>query len=895
MKIALKYFLLLVCMTMLADIAFCQTAAIRGQVHDEDGMEHNEGKGAIEYWGNLEKMIKEKNRENGLGNIDRIKARFNEFNKQNDKFQRGELSLSGAWSQVYQSQSAVGMGRIEDVAFSPTDANTIYVATSGGGVWKTTNGGTSYFPLTDGLPTGGVNSIVVDQNNANNVYMFAGSGFGANYYPGTIYKSINAGFSWKQTGFANMPVPIYGYELKMHPTNSNILYAATNNGLYRTIDAGASWNIVLVADYNQIFDIEFKPNDPSIVYAVGFNRFFYSFSNGDTATWLSRQIPAVPSQVYSNAATRIAVSAAAPNSVYFAKAVYSATDSVEAADGAVFYNDVTINGVSPGYTITWGTAKKVKACNVVCNRSGGGRSYGDIYVSQTNALNVVISGLETFASSNGGTTWILKNRVCGVSGENFHVDVGKLRGKNGKFYFTMDGGIYTQTEDYLSSSSAWTDITGSIEITQLYTHAASPQDAERYMYANQDNGVHVRTSASSYYNYVGGDGTMCRINKTNKEIYYGSIQNGEYMYRHNTDGTNTYVTPRTFNTSSINVLDSGEYKGTFNFSKCFELNENNTTDVYCVKRSLYKSTNRGDSWTGYTITGTSNTHYLLRVGKSNINRMYVIEDGTGKFQRTDDGGTVWTDITPNKRFNGVISDLAINPSNSLDIYITYYGNTDTSKVYRSVNGGVSWTNLSQGLPNIDTRCVTLIGNSINSIYIGNDYGVFYRDDNLGKWINFSNNLPVTFVMNMEYDATNSKISAATYGRGIWISDLYTAASCIADRALNSTYYYRNVYTASNDITTTGTVYGEANTNIKFSAGHHVIMQPGFVAQEHSNFIASAEGCAPAATPIRINPDSTRPVDSTNNRLVYPKILMPKPDADIPAVKKKDSGEGKKEE
>lgn len=837
----------------------------------DDEIEHNEGAGAIKYWQSLEKMIEEQNRKNGVGNINRNEARYNAFKQEQSKLQKGQ-SISGSWTQVTQSQSNVGMGRIEDVAFSPVDVNTFYVATSGGGVWKTTNGGTSYFPLTDGLPTGGVSSIVVDPNNANTLYIFAGGGLGSNYYPGIIYKTTDGGFTWVETGFKKIADGIVGYELKIHPTNSNILFIATNYGLYKSVNAGITWFRVLVPPAQSdisVLDIEFKPGDPSVVYASSIYKIHVSESNGDTATWVSQNVPAPPTTLINYTATRIAVSASSPNDIAIAVSVNS-SNATAAADGAVFYVKGNYNTVTNA--INFGTVRKIKACNSVCYRSGVGRIYGDIYVSQTNMSNILVAGLETFASFSGGSGWIIKSYDCVTnSPRNFHVDVGRLRSNNGSFYVTMDGGIYTQPEDYISSSAPWTNISAGIEITQSYSHDASPQDAERYMYANQDNGVHVRTSSSSYYNYIGGDGTMCKINKSDKELYYGSIQNGEYMTRHD-GGGDTYITPRF--TANSDPADTAAYTGSFVFANAFALNENNNNYIYAVKRSLYISPNRGNTWTRKPITGATSTHYILKVGKTSSNYMYVIQDGDGMFQSTQDGGNSWTDITANKRFNGTISNLAINPNNSLEIYITYYGNTDTSKVYRSTNGGISWTNLSYGLPNIDVRCIVVVGNAENSLYVGNDLGVYYRDDNLGKWINFSNNLPVVFVMNLVYDATNSKISAGTYGRGIWVSDIYNASSCVVDRTLNSTYYYRNVYTASNDITSAGTVYGDANTNIKFSAGKNVILQPGFVAQVNSNFVASAEGCNPSPTLLKANPVKGKKTIKTISN-IKPSISKPK--------------------
>ena len=841
MRGLIKNLLLLVLVQFFTTIMYAQTT-----IKNEEEDENNEGAGAMKYWEDLEKHIQEKNSKNGLKTVDRKMARMDAFKNAQAASLRAAISITGTWEQVTQSPNNTGMGRIEDVAFDPTNANIFYVATSGGGVWKTINGGASYIPRTDGLPTGGVSSIVVDQNNPNVIYIFVGGGLGSNYYPGVIYKSTDASVTWRQTGYFNMPAA-KGYELKMHPTNSSILFLASTIGLYKTIDAGLSWNIVLVGtENNAIYDVEFKPGTPSTIYATGQHKVYISESNGDTATWVGSTMPGVPSPINGYSSSRLAVSAAAPNDLFIALGVYSPKASSDTS-GTVFYAKGTNN---PGNnSVVWNFSKKVSACTRLCYRSGGGRIYGDIYASQTNSAFVMIGGVDNFTTYDAGNNWVLKSKDCiNNLSRNIHDDVGKIRVAFGKFFVATDGGLHSQVENYINSSAPWNNLSAGMEITQLYTHDATAQDPERYMYANQDNSCQVRTSGFDYHEFLGGDGTACKISTFNKDLYYGCIQKGEYLTRHNINGTTVDITPNLLNVlNGFDPADTAIYTGSFVFANAFEISQNNSSDVYAVKRSLYKSFNQGDNWVIYNIPGATNTHDILRVGKSNNNRIYVTESNTDIFQRSDNGGLTWTDITANKPVDAVISDIAINPANSLDIYITYLGNINDAKVFHSTNGGATWINISYGLPNVDIHCIVLTNNAVNGIYIGNDFGVYYYDNNIGHWINFSNGLPIVFAMHLVYDDVNNKLSVSTYGRGIWVSDEYDATSCAINKVLNSTYYYRNVYTASNDITSAGTVYGDANSHIKYSAGHQVIMQPGFTAQLNSDFVATLEGCTPAPT------------------------------------------------
>ena len=866
MKKLVQYFSFILLLQMPCHFAFAQKQTTQTQVAEEDNDDENDRKGieqegefGIIYWKKMEEIIREKNRQNGIYK-DRTQFRLSEYNKEKTSLQKGALSIAGSWLQVPQVQSSIGMGRIEDIAFNASNPNSFYIAASGGGVWKTNNFGTSYVPLTDGLPTGGVSCIAMDTIHPNIIYIFAGGGLGgSNYYPGIIYKTTDSGATWMETGFKNIENNMYGYELKVHPTNANILFVATNYGIYRSINAGNTWKKVLIPIGQpnfSVFDIEFKPGEPSVVYAVSANKLWVSKSGGDTASWISSTMPAPPTSIQNYTASRLAVSWAAPGKCYIANSVKSVNDSVATANGEVFFVAVSFDTATNVFT--WGASKKIGACGYQCMRSGGGRVYGDIVASPKTAGNIMVGGLEFFASANNGDTWVPKSFGCPNTGNRiFHVDAGKMRYNKGGIFVAMDGGVVSQAENYTSNTLPWQNITGGIEITQSYTHDASVLNTEFFALANQDNDVQVRT-ATTYSDFIGGDGTMCQISKLEDNLYYGAVQAGAFLRRHSSAG-DAGITPR--KTNIINwvpadtaqfAVDTAEYGGSFVFAKAFALNEYNSNIIFCAKKAMYRSTNRGDTWTRFPITNATHTHYLLKVAKFNANRMYTIEDYSGMFQRTSDGGVSWLDLTAKKPYNGYITDLVNNPADQNDIYISYAGNTDTAKVFRSIDGGLTWTNLSVGLPNVDVRCMTLAANAAHSIYVGNDFGVYYRDDNIGHWINYSNNLPVVFVNSLVYDNTNQRITAGTYGRGVWTSDVFDAGSCVANQALNNTYVNRHQYTASNDITSTGDILGSANSTIKFSAGHQVILQPGFVAEANSNFVASAEGCIPVASGYKMD-------------------------------------------
>ncbi|MES2777897.1 MAG: 3-coathanger stack domain-containing protein [Bacteroidota bacterium] len=830
-------------------LLFFSTVQLSAQVivSPNDNGEVKEGEGHRQFWQKLEEAIVEKNALYSTSKTHRAFIRTKEANKKLAAATNSAQTVTGVWGQVFQAnsdQQGGGMGRIDDVAFEPGNANVYYIATAGGGLWKTTNNGASFFNVTGSLPASGGNSVIISHANANIVYFFSGRGLSNQAsFSGGVYKSTDGGVSWAPTGLFDKvdgTTPLEGYELKMHPTNANIIFAATNQGLFRTQDAGYSWTKVITSP---VFDVEFKPNNSSIVYAAQQRNVLTSTTGGDSASFIGGNSlfgNNYPTSVNGFGWMRMAVTPASPDRVFVASSVGSINDSVYAADGGTFLVKYTYNSNSETLDISSFPAK-IEACNQRMFRSGGGRPYSDIYVSQANSLNIIIMGLEAMATSNGGISYVMKSLGCSDGIRRVHVDAGKIRENSGNIYLSTDGGLYRQTENYTTSTAAWTDVTGGLEITQSYVHDATPQDANMYMLANQDNGTHLRT-ATGYNLFVGGDGTTCAINPNDKNIYYGSVQNGAFFTRYD-NGVYTGIRPG----PGCNCPDTSEYAGSFVWGRAFMQEPANPNYLVAAKTRLYTSLNKGSTWTTKVITGSTTTHYIARVSTTNNgNTIYVVEDGSLRFLRSINYGNDWTNLTVNKRFGGIISDIAISPTNHFDIYMSYLGNVDTAKLYRSIDGGASWINLSAGLPNVDIRTIALAGDAENGVYVGTDIGVYYRNNSLGRWIDFSNSLPIVFVMNLKYDAVNQKISAATWGRGIWVSDAYNAASCQPSLALNSTYSGRRIFAASGQITSTGNIEGDANSRIVFS-GNDVIMSPGFRAIENSSFRAVPEGCAPSTT------------------------------------------------
>ncbi|MEZ4921319.1 MAG: hypothetical protein R2792_19625 [Saprospiraceae bacterium] len=234
------------------------------------------------------------------------------LNKHQDAFQESQAS----WTNLGPSTTDGGyhgIGRINCITFHPSSSNTYWVGSAGGGLWKTTNGGSSWTSLTEQLDIGSmaVSSIVVNPQDPNIIYMATGDGDGFDTYSVGVYKTTNGGNTWQPTGLV-WDVDDYNVIRKMliHPSNPNILFAATSEGVYRTTNGGSSWTLVLNSSLAN--DLEFKPGDPTVMY-TGVNDYFND-SNKIYRSTSSGQKPGPGYTISSCNRTALAVSPAKPGS-----------------------------------------------------------------------------------------------------------------------------------------------------------------------------------------------------------------------------------------------------------------------------------------------------------------------------------------------------------------------------------------------------------------------------------------------------------------------------------------------------------------------------------------------------------------------------------------------------
>lgn len=675
-----------------------------------------------------------------------------------------------------------GLGRINCIAFHPTIANTFWVGTPAGGLWKTTNGGTSWTTNTDNLPVLGISDIAIDYSNPSIMYIATGDGdFGSlSACTGSpigdtksvgVLKSTNGGTTWSATGLNwSVTTPKLIRRLVMNPVFPQELTAATSDGLWRTLNGGTNWTQVQTGYF---MDVEFKPNNSDTLYASTYspsgNAKIYRSTDYGT-TWTN--VITLPTVIRIN----LAVS---PDWLELVDALCS---DVSGGLAGLWYSNN--NGATFSQYFTANCSNNLLHNSYNASGCGGQGFYDLAYnINPNNSNDIWIGGVNTWNSTDGGTTWYLKTIWTSgfpTSADVVHADKHFITFHplvSGTIFQCNDGGLYKST----NGGTTWTDLSNGLAISQMYRIGVSQTINNNIICGLQDNGSREIYN-NTWYEQTGGDGMECIIDYSNANTEYASYAYG-VIYR-------TYNFWSTQTTISANI-PGGQPNGAW--VTPFVIHPTNPQILFAGYDIIYKTTNQGNSWTAISPVLTPLKLRSLAVAPSNANSIYAASFDTIYF--THNGGTNWFYV-PLGIANAKISYIAVDPANDQNVYITLSGYAAGQKVYKSSDGGNNWVNYSGTLPNLPVNCIVYQNPSNEGLYVGTDVGVFYTDGTLPDWITYNTGLPNVVVTELEISNNNNKIWAATFGRGLWNSDLQTLTG-ISNTEPNSQF---NIYpNPTNDI------------------------------------------------------------------------------------------------
>lgn len=636
-----------------------------------------------------------------------------------------------------------GAGRITFIKFDPNDPNTMYVGTPDGGMWKSTNGGSFWTTNTDFLTVIGCSDLVIDPTNTNIMYLATGDIEGNKNSIGVI-KSTDGGASWNNTGASwnNSDYWVIS-KLLMHPSNPLIMIMSTNVGIFRTTDGWVTSN--LVESTGNFKDMQFKPGDPNTIYAAG-KQFWKSTDNGVNWSQVTTGLPADTDVVR----YALGVSPANPNYVYalIGKStnssllgVFRSTDSGSSFSPRVLSPTINLLGYEEdGSDLTSGQAFYDLA----------------IAVSPINAEIVTTGGINHWQSTDGGVTW--NNKSFWASGE-VHADVHELvylPGSSNVMFSGNDGGVFKSTDN----GNLWTDISNNLAIAQVVKMGLSANVETTIVAGEQDNGTNLKTG-SSWANIYGGDGGECFIDYTDNNTIYIQYVNGDF-HRSDDGGVS-------------NVSISAGLPTGFDFYSPWKMDPVNHLKIYVGGiPTLYVSLDKGDTWMMKGTPPGTGAITDFTIAPSNTNIIYAIKYDA--ISISIDGGSTFVDITGTLPVGlASLSSVTVSDTNPDKAWVTFSGYSDGNKVFKTTNGGTTWTNISTGLPNLPINTMVYVnGSVVDAVYLGADIGVYYIDNNNTNWIPYFNNLPNCAAKDLEIFYPTNKLRVGTYGRGVWESDLYNA-------------------------------------------------------------------------------------------------------------------------
>lgn len=687
---------------------------------------------------------------------------------------------------------APGSAHIYTVEQSISNPDILYAGSANAGVWKSTDHGVNWFPLTDDLLTGGVTALEINPTNPDIVYAELLS---------SVYKTTNGGSTWLPTGNSSFQaLSLDTKDIRCKPNQPATVFAATNNGLYRTTDSGSNWTSVLTGD---VLEVEFHPLYPDTVYAVRKNgevtEFFRSFNGGTSFTqqstgWPSPNVGAGEHQ----RRTEIAVTPDAPDKVY-------ALATGSANGGSGLYGVY----ISADLGATWTfkccgpqPAGPPSASNMNLmgwNDQGlddGGQYYYDLAfgVSPYNKDSIWVCGVNLWVSGNEGASFVCPSAWSHSYKPNYvHADIHDLHymehtgelwvcGDGGIFYSDDVGANFYRRNVGIAGSDFWGygmgHWYGDVMIGGAYHNGTLMKEEDTYIngWICTDGGdgvggfVNPGLDRQAYSNYniklLQSDRTVSPITRT-----FANQPNS------------TYITGK-----SSDLLFHPHYYGTWY--------SGSGTKLYLTKDNGYT----------YEVVydfGVDLASMAISHSDPNVIYASTFPDwwATKRIYRTENGGTSWTEITPpaallNNARLWVPYDIVVDPQDPMKVWIArtsmYNGNPDIIgyTVYKSENGGANWTNISgTGLNGQDPTCIMHQKGTDGGLYIGTRNTVYYRNASMPDWELHSTGLPArTHSVKMLPWYRHGMIRTAT-NRSVWESTFYEPSNPMAIPAVQKQYLF----------------------------------------------------------------------------------------------------------
>jgi len=701
-------------------------------------------------------------------------------------------------------------GRCTDVeAISPRGRNyTIWVGSATGGVWKSTNEGTSFEPVFDGMPTASTGDIAIDPNNSDVVWVGTGE---ANIFrssnPGCgVFKTTDGGKTWNLMGLENTYT--IG-RIKVNPKNSNVVYVAAtghewtpneDRGLFKTSDGGKTWTKVLYVDENTgAYDVVLDPGDPNTIFCTTWERMRLKWNDPRTfettmnnGIWKStdggknwKKInDGLPS---ANMRGRIGIDIAVSNP----KVLYAYVDNYEIASKA-----------KPGDLDSYGRQRRdiIKGATIYRSDNAGatwkqvsgltseqktfmerhsatyGWVFGQIRVDPNNENTIYTMGIQLNQSTDGGKTF-KSLRGPHVDHHGLWIDPA-----NPDYLLNVQDGGLTISYD---RGKTWKFPIEELPLAQFYNVAYDFSTPFRVFGSIQDHHSFYgpvdisrgrdRVSTTEFKNILGAEGSTHAIDPTDNNTIYSSTFYGALARAEINDypGSTKDLLPNRF---------PGEEPLRGEWVAPSIISTHNPDIIYHGMQYVLMSRDKGDTWE--FISPDLSYNNPEKRGDINYQTISVLDEsplkfgllyaGTddGRIWRTKDGGKAWTEIRNGAVPQKFVSRIVASAYDMGTVYMTQTGRRDDDfqvYVWKSIDFGDSWQDISGNIPVGPVNVIREDPVNRNILYAGTDGGVFVSKDGGEKW-DILGNLPFSYVHDLAIHPRDNMIIIATHGRGIWVLD-----------------------------------------------------------------------------------------------------------------------------
>jgi photosystem II stability/assembly factor-like uncharacterized protein len=702
---------------------------------------------------------------------------------------------------------------VTEVAVPETPARdhlyTMYAATRSGGLWKTTNAGTTWTAISDSVGAAAVGAVAVAPSNSNVVWMGTGDQANArsSYSGKGVFKSIDAGKTWTLAG---LPDSHHIARIVIHPKNPDIVYVAAmghlfsrneERGVFRTMDGGKTWKKVLyVNDGVGAIDLVVNRKTPTVVYAATYEKdrrpwqiiesgpgtgIYRTDNGGDTWDRLEGGLP-------SGKIGRIGLDIYQRNPLI----LYALLENQNSAAGA---QGAEVSATSPlargiiGNELyrtddggkTW---RRVSTVNVA-----GGKapySFNQIKINPFNDQVVVATSDSMYITRDGGKTWD-SDFFRGVFGDFRSIwwdsedEQRIILGSDGGVNLSLDGG---RTGDYFPNMGIGEAYAIGVDMDDPYNIYGGFQDHDSWK--GPSNSPTGRITLEHWVAVGPGDGMYNQVDPTDSRWVYNTRELNQMGRLDQRTGVRTNIAP---------TRAAGQPRLRYNWIAPIAISPHNPQIVYAGAQVLFRSLNRGDTWEEISPDLTTNDASkiglnvpyctITSISESPL-RAGTIWVGTddGKVQLTQNHGGTWTDLTPALTAAGAnperwVSRVFASPHDAATAFVAKSGfrNDDFAPyLYRTTDFGKTWTAIAGNLPRAPINVVVQDRKNRNLLVIGNDVGVFFSVDGGAAWTQLKANLPTVAVHDLTIHPRENDLVIGTYGRALWTGDITPLQELSAD-------------------------------------------------------------------------------------------------------------------